>query len=323
MKSGQPISQFAPSRWFGFRSNKARGLPRRHRLVLVIGLASAGALQAQAPAGIDLPEALKGMKPAVGMCRAEREPSTVNARASRPKGQPPELACALAPADLPERLKNPTTLLVDVRPAQDYAAFHLEGALNASVAEVAASRVFRGKSVILVGSGKGERELYSGCARLRRVGLKQVSVLRGGMTAAPLLGSLAQGHVPDASRLGRLSPAELWVESRFGANLPVLAPGASGLSSHLKGAITLPDTEAASLQRAIAQHRSKSGALAAVILVAPELSIDRWSQLREALQPIPLLGYTETADAYQQQLARQEAIWVAQARGPRQPSCGL
>ena len=77
----------------------------------------------------------------------------------------------------------------------------------------------------------------------------------------------------------------------------------------------------ATLQTAIKQRGKKP--LAAVVLVTSAAGgTSSLADLRQAIQPIPLLAYTGTAEAYTRQLAQQNAVWAAQARGPKKPRCG-
>lgn len=294
--------------------------------MLSTGLLATGSALAQTQPGASLPEALKGIKPAVGVCR--RNDAALSKTAARPKADVarPNLSCALTPAELSGLLKRPGTVLIDVRNATDYAAFHIDGTLNATVSELRTKRFLRGKTVVLIGDGKAEREVYAACARLMAHGFKQVKVVRGGLPSWLSSGLAVLGRAPHAAQLARLAPAELWTESRFEANLVLVPRSRETIQRHLPSAVPIPDESPAAIRAAVERRREKSKdtSLAAVVLVtAAGADNEHLLRLRQAIQPVPLLAYTDTVDAYARYLMQQDAIWAAQARGPKQPGCRL
>jgi rhodanese-related sulfurtransferase len=297
------------------------------RRVLPIGLLATCSAFAQTQPGIPMPEALKNIKPAAGVCLREAAVSPkARVFAKADEAARPDLSCAIVPAELSRLLKRPDTVLIDVRNATDYAAFHIEGVLNTTVSELHIKRFLRGKTVVLIGSGKAERELYTACTRLKTHGFRQVKVLHGGMPSWLSFGQAVLGRVPNAAQLARLTPSELWIESRFDANLLLVARSQEEIQRQLSSSMLIPDESPAAVQAAIERRRKqpKKAPLAAVVLVTAAGSDNETVQrLRQAIQPIPLLVYTNTADAYAHQLAQQKAVWAAQARGPKQPACGL
>lgn len=305
----------APTRWQALRR------------VLPIGLLATCSAFAQTQSGAPMPEALKNIKPTASVCLREAAVSPkARAFAKMDEAARPDLSCAIAPAELSRLLKRPDTVLIDVRNATDYAAFHIEGVLNTTVSELHIKRFLRGKTVVLIGSGKAERELYTACTRLKTHGFRQVKVLHGGMPSWLSFGQAVLGRVPNAAQLARLTPSELWIESRFDANLLLVARSQEEIQRQLSSSMLIPDESPAAVQAAIERRRKqpKKAPLAAVVLVTAAGSDNETVQrLRQAIQPIPLLVYTNTADAYAHQLAQQKAVWAAQARGPKQPACGL
>ena len=212
--------------------------------------------------------------------------------------------------------------MADVRPAADYAAFHLNGALNLTAAELRTKPYLRGKAVVLIGDGKAERERYIDCARLKASGFKHTKVLRGGMPAWLSSGQAILGRASDAASMGLLSPGELWAETRFNANLVLLTADRKGLSHEWPSATTIPDASLAAIQAALKQRGNKSPPASVVLVTADDKVAASLPGLRQAIQPVPLLAYTGLADAYTRQLAQQQAVWDAQARGPKKPRCG-
>jgi rhodanese-related sulfurtransferase len=296
------------------------------RRTLPLGLLIACGALAQTQPGAPLPEALQGIKPAAGMCRRD-DAAPPKARTRAKAGViRPDLSCALAPAEVSGLLKRPGAVLIDIRPPPEYAAFHIDGALNATVSEVHTKRFLRGKTIVLIGDGKAEREAYAACARLKTHGFAQVKVVRGGMPAWLSSGQRVLGRAPNAAQLARLAPAELWAESRFDANLVLVPRRREDMQRQLSSAVPIEEESPAAIRAAIERRRGKPGnaPLAAVVLVtAAGSDNEALLRLRQAIQPVPLLAYTDTAAAYARYLAQREAIWTAQARGPKQPGCSL
>ena len=134
------------------------------------------------------------------------------------------------------------------------------------------------------------------------------------------------GQPPDVENFARLAASELWTESQFDANLVLVTRNQEEMQRHLPYAMLIRDESEAAVMAMLERRRKalKNAPLAAVVLVtAPGTSVDTLKRLRQAIQPIPLLVYTDTLQAYTQQVAQQKAIWVAQMRGPKKVPCGL
>lgn len=267
-----------------------------------------------------LPEELKNIQPA-GECRREAEPlskAAVPARVEEPK---PDLSCAIAPSELLQLLKARTTVVADVRTATEFSAFHMDGALNTTASALRTMDFLRGKTIVLVGNGKAEREQYAACARLKANGFKQVKVLRGGILAWLFSGQPLLGRAPDAIQSAQLSPGELWVEGRFASNLILVPPGRQEIKPLLPSAIPIPDEKPSTIQAAIGKRRHNQPA--SVILISEKATDGATvSALRQAISPLPLLTYAGTAEALSRQITQQQAVWAAQSRGPKQRRCG-
>ena len=294
------------------------------------GLWIAGAAVAQAQSGNVLPEALKNIKPATGACLRDDAPSAQAGGEVVVEGAPPDLLCAIDPLKASALYGQPEVVWVDVRSATDYVAFRINGALNMSVSELRTKSFLRGKTIVLVGNGKAERELYAACADLKMGGFSKVLVLHGGITSWSSRGQeLTQallGQPPDVENFARLAASELWTESQFDANLVLVTRNQEEMQRHLPYAMLIRDDSEATVMAMLERRRKalKNAPLAAVVLVtAPGTSVDTLKRLRQAIQPIPLLVYTDTLQAYTQQVAQQKAIWVAQMRGPKKVPCGL
>lgn len=301
--------------------------PGRNRLhtlfaVLVMGLLATSNAPGQTPPAVAPPPASHTIQPAASECLRKDAAPQSDLKPDKADATLPDLSCAIAPAELAGLLKHPDTVMADVRPAADYAAFHLNGALNLSAAELRTKPYLRSKAVVLIGNGKAERERYIDCARLKANGFKHTKVLRGGMIAWLSSGQAILGRAPDAASMGLLSPGELWAETRFNANLVLLAANSQDLSHEWPSATTIPDISLAAIQAVLKQRGNKSPPASVVLVTANDKMAASLPGLRQAIQPVPLLAYTGSADAYTRQLAQQQAVWDAHARGPKKPRCG-
>lgn len=291
--------------------------------VSVVALNCASA-SAQLVSGDLLPEAIKDIRPAVGACRRE---DPLPGQAGTPVGGevPPDLSCALPVTEFPLLLARRETLLADLRLAADFQTFRIEGALNLSASELRSKPYWRRKTVVLVGNGKAERELYSECARLKRSGYQQVRVLRGGMPMWLAQGGAVAGHTPSVPQLMRLSAAEFWLESQNPHNVVLVATEQHALQRQLSRSEVLPQTTPKTIKAALEPRRKlrPSGSASVVLAVAPGVTNEWIEKLQQSLMPVPLLVYADTPEALAHQLDAQKAVWAAQARGPKQPGCGL
>jgi rhodanese-related sulfurtransferase len=211
-------------------------------------------------------------------------------------------------------------VLVDTRSATDFTGFHIDGAMNISPSELRSKTFLIKKSVVLMGNGKAEREQYIDCKRLKSNGFKQVKVLHGGMPSWLASGQAVLGLAPNIAQLTRMTPSELWIESQFESNLVLVTSSQKVLQSQLKNSVLLSDENPKTIQKAIENYRkhSKSEVLAAVVLVSDKGQ--DFQTLIQTIKTVPLLVYYETAEAFAQYVAQQNAVWMAQARGPKQPS---
>lgn len=275
-----------------------------------------------------LPAALQAARPSDGVCHKEdvaelgKLPQAPDVRA--------DLTCAMVPAALRKQLTAtgvaPDWALIDLRQNDDFQAYHINGAMNLGLADLHGKPYWRNKQVVLIGNGKGERELYAACTQLKQSGYKQVSVLRGGMPAwlaqqGPVLGRVPQ-RMP---QMLRLSPAEFLLEAQNPDNLVLLGKAQIDIQRELPLAMPLTDDTVDALQAVLARRRKelKDTPLATVVVVAAGLGEEQIGRMQQALAPLPLLLYMDSPQALAKQVALQKQIWLAQARGPRPLGCGL
>lgn len=282
----------------------------------------AGAARAQVVPGNAMPEALKGIRQASSACMREDDTPGGAAAVAEPA---PDLQCAVPAETVQQLLRQPGSVAIDMRSAADFEAYHIDGAVNASLADLLAKPYWRGRKVVLAGSGKGERELYTACARLKQAGYKNVAVLSGGMTSWLAAGKPVRGRAPSAQQLARLSAAELWQEGQFSENLVVMDKDREALLNHIPFSVPVAESSAAAIRRLMDERRRalKGTPAAAVVLVTgADMPDQRVQQLQQSLAPQPVLVYTDTREAFARQVSTQKAIWLAHANGPKRPACG-
>jgi rhodanese-related sulfurtransferase len=223
-------------------------------------------------------------------------------------------------------MNKPDTVLIDVRTAADFQTFHIADAINVDASVVKSKAFWRGKQVILIGSGKSEGELYAACTELKSRGFAKVRVLRGGLAAWIAAGQSVAGHPPSLAEMIQLSAIELWQESRFVDNVVLQSAARPDMADPLAAPVVVPQTTASAIKQVLARRaiELKNAPFATLIVVAePGLTPAAQAALAHELMPLPALIYTDSATAYVKQMAVQEKVWTAHARGPKQPpGCG-
>jgi rhodanese-related sulfurtransferase len=285
-------------------------------------LADAGI--AQIVDGNALPHALKNLKQATGKCVPDG--NGVGGGGSADESVAPDLGCMTSATKVFDMMAESGTIIADLRSASDFAAFHIDGALSLTIAELRAKPYWRDKPVVLVGNGKAETELYRECGRLKKIGYHRLHVLHGGMPSwlgqrLPMV-----GQAPAVTQLVRLSASDLWGESHNGQGLVLLDSTHAALQRDMPGSQVLRQITASELQAALSRSKTKKKASPLIGLVAVSqstLTDDQIRELQQAVAPLPLLVYADTQEAFRRAMATQKAIWNAQARGPKRPGCGL
>lgn len=285
-----------------------------------------GQAAAQLRDGQELPWALQGIAPATGMCRRDGMDGAairLDSQAVAPD-LAPQLACAASFAQVRAAQARPETLIADLREPADFRHFHIEGALNLDLGRLLSKPYWRDRHVVLVGDGKAQAALYQACARLQQAGYRQVRVLRGGMPMWLAHGQPTVGFPPAVETLIRLSPAEMWLESRSAGNLVVIDPPLAAMREELPSAVVLQRSDSQAIRLAMDQGRkARRGApLSALVWVSAAPPGQQWL-LRQSMADVPLLVYDQGREPLQRQMAVQQSVWAAHERGPRQPGCGL
>ncbi|WP_177200957.1 rhodanese-like domain-containing protein [Roseateles sp. YR242] len=281
------------------------------------------AAQADSEIGGTMPDALKGIHPSGYSCQRDDIQRNAKSTAAPAQERPgPDLSCAVEPSQWPGLAGKRPVLMVDTRSPQAFEATHVDGALNATPVQLRAKPYLRDRTLVLMGSGRGEQEQYVACAELKAQGFPDVRVLRGGLARWVGQGRAVVGRSAVETDVPRLSATELWLEQQFGANLVLVAPSHAALLPQLPYAMALKSLSASAVQAVLERRRKelKNAPLAAVILVS-DGSGEALQALGAALPAVPLLSYSEPVDSYLREMRQQQLTWNAQTRGPKQPPC--
>lgn len=272
---------------------------------------------------IPVPEAVRDVAPATLSCgRVGGDPALDKAFAA---GTPvlPDLSCGVSIDEYKKLAGERDVLLVDIRPADQYALFKIDGALNLDGAELRSKQWWREKHVILLGSGKGEQELYSLCAQLKAKGYRHVEVLRGGMGAWLGAENPVVGAAPSAASYARLTPGELWAEARFESNTVLIESTQAALRREFDAPTIFDTLNLSRLKDSLKRRSAKAKPLASVVVVLPvPAGDDLVTAIEHALSPVPVLIYTSGAAALKEFSKTQRLVWDSRIKGPKSLPCG-
>jgi rhodanese-related sulfurtransferase len=231
----------------------------------------------------------------------------------------------MAASSAAELAKRPGTVVVDTRPTAEFNRFHIDGAISLQADAIRTKSFLMKHPLVLVGSGKGEQELYSQCAQLRTNGNPATHVLQGGMAAWVLSELPMVGTAPAASEMVTLSPAELFAEVSGGSSRYFVLPGAAKIKDQIPAATVLGSGRLETGLVAIKNTPPAQAAGSRSIVVIGEGAVTQ-AQIASAaalLRPRPVLFYLDGASSYSKFVSAQKAVWVAHAHGPKVPPCSL
>lgn len=273
-----------------------------------------------------IPDALKGINPAIKYCRRDNIGDQHILSSNLPDDKP-DVSCASTIDKVRTLIGRPDVILLDLRAKSEFAAFHVDGALNLDFGELRSKPYWRSKTVVLLGNGKAESQLYAACADMKRKGYKQVRVLRGGMIQWLENSMPVVGHPFLPGKMAQLTPVELWQEGQNQYNLVILDHAMRNLQKDLPFSIVVPQISLDAIKMAIDKRRKqlKGTPLIGMIIAASQevVSDDKIFQLRQAMAPMQILTYRGTMDSFFVQIKMQRAVWVAHDKGPKQIGCGL
>jgi len=99
-------------------------------------------------------------------------------------------------------------LFVDTRRANVYAEAHIPGSLSIPLHAVKTKGFLRGRRLVLVDGGWGDRRTEDACRGLLQRGFRSVAILFGGLNAWSRSGGRLAGRLISPARLARISPLE-------------------------------------------------------------------------------------------------------------------
>lgn len=268
-----------------------------------------------------LQESLKDI-PAAGMaCLNENYVSTPKATTPRAvKG--PDFSCVITLEQLSRSSGQSDIVLIDTRPKAEFDKSHIESAVNFTAAELRTKRYLLNKSLILIGDGKTDHDLFEVCGELKDAGFKQSKVLRGGMLSWMADSRSVVGTASHITDFSRLNAGELYRQSKLADNFIVSLSSMHVLADVLPTAINAPTDDLETL-RGLIRSRKKTKRQQNVVLIADErFDMNLLTELIKSARPDPLLFYSGSETAYRQFLRVQNAMWAKHAKGPNRPSCG-
>lgn len=292
---------------------------------IVLFAAFSGFAAAEIVQGDGMPSALKGISQAGGVCRPD-DKSFASGLPEKEALVKADYGCAITASEVRNQMSAPEVLLVDLRPAGEYQTLRIDNALNADLTSLLSKPYWRDKRIILVGRGKFDHDHYISCAKLKRSGYRHVRVMQGGMLSWLAHDFELVGRTVSPQQMARLTASELWQEMQADSTLIVLDRARASFQSEIPQALVLTQPTTEALKKLVDARRKNSGAkrLSSVILLADADTGDSlFKDLQSAALPAALLLYTESREDYRRQLKIQDAVWSAQARGPKRPRCGL
>lgn len=285
------------------------------------------------PRAEEISEALSGLKPATGFCPADVGGDNASHQSFSGFSKP-DLDCAIPVPEAALLAGRADTVFVDIRTPSEFQNAHVDGALNIRLEALPHKTFLHGKTVVLVGNGASERDLYEACAVLKKSPIFRVRVLKGGVTAWASYGYPLLGRESGGATLGLLRADELLAETMFDANLILVNGKLTAVEGRLSRAVRVPGNRVEDVTSAVTYYlgrqkkqsrgRPVAGAIGSVVWVTGGgVSDSDIERTRHALKPIPLLVYNETEDSLVRETSLQKMIWAAQSRKPKQPKCGL
>lgn len=295
-----------------------------NKYVIIAALLVPWAWSGQIWAGEMTSSVVQPLKAAEAMCRPDEFSGEAEIGAIAPDYRP-DMSCAVPVVQVASQVTIGQLHVIDVRSPELFNNFHINGAMNMMPGELPAKSYLRDKKLLLVGDGKGEKQLYEVCHRLRASGFQSVQVLQGGMLSWLIRGGHVLGTVPALAPTRQLSASELLEEAYFDHNLFVFLSGMILLNKHFPTDASLNLLKGSGVPAAVLRTlKAPNRTVNAVILVGKESKeVHAHAEALQKISPVPVLVYTEGVRAYEDALLRQKAIVASRERPPRPAKCAL
>jgi len=141
-------------------------------------------------------------------CKAERSYLEFLSGFENPSSQTESFSCfqALEHVD-PER-----TLVIDVRPADEYQKVRIPQSINLTKSELLSTGALKPRSLLVVDQGFSRTALAQMCAKAEAEGFRSFRVLRGGLAAWHASGKQLEGLPEHFAELNAVEPREFLAE---------------------------------------------------------------------------------------------------------------
>lgn len=237
----------------------------------------------------------------------------------------PDVACAMPVSRLKQRILSREARVIDVRPGNDFDRFHIDGAMNVSVAELARKDYLKKAPVILVGDGRQDMRLYAGCGYLKGKGFENVFVMQGGMMSwisdrAPVV-----GQPVSMSSVRQLSASDLSRQVASEKSLYVFQVEEVRLGRHFTDSSRLNLIRNETLLSAV-EHRIKRNGepYLSVFLVGHDAAdLHAKAEVIQKELGVPAFVYVDGVAVYEQVMAQQKAQAETRSRPPRVAQCPM
>ena len=279
---------------------------------------------AQVPNGNQLPDILKEIKYASGTCRREDKLKDMNP-ISNQAAINPDFSCARNPLEVQFLIDRNNAVVADLRPKMEYQNFHIKNSINLTQTDLLNKKYWLNKSIVLIGNGKSEADLFQLCSKMKTSGYQAVYILRGGVTQWLAYNQEIVGNSLNISDLLSLTSSEFWIESQLSSNIILLDKNFSKIQNNIPGAILLDNTSIEVIKKQLLVRQNKFKTQISTVILATDnlISEEKIKEIQKSILPNTLLIYTENPDNFLKYLTTQKALWAAYARGPKQPGCGL
>lgn len=257
------------------------------------------------------------------MCRREDSVGSTAAGRAISDADP----TCIRPADeLLSKIDQSNTALFDLRPRSQFDQYRVREAISSRESELVVKPYWKDREVILMGRGVDDLHLSSVCTRLKKAGYKHVSVLQGGVISMVREGVPLAGDPVRLADMVHLSTADFWFVSRQPDAMVLMDAGRGDFSKAMPDAVQLNQVDDQSLKKALLSRAGNAKTqrippVAVVLLLSSSPGEDELNKLLMAAKPSPLLVYSGTHKEYVREMARQEAVWKAQERGPKKTAC--
>ncbi|MCA3176740.1 MAG: rhodanese-like domain-containing protein [Burkholderiales bacterium] len=271
-------------------------------------------------------EVLSQNQPIGAACRREDVRPSVGKMGYSQNNTKLDLTCLLPATDVAEFIKKSDAMLIDMRSATEYQAIRASNAINFSLSDILTKPFLRNKPLVLMGAGKGDAEIYRACSRLKKEGYRQVYVAQGGILGWAYQKNDVEGRSKDFMYSVQLSVAELWIEAQSKENYIFLDDGRESMNTFIPSSLIFNKNAVDILRSLVINQKTKKqnkNFLNLIVITNKKLSDQHIKNMQQAVLPVPLLIYSDSENSYIHFMKQQEAIWLAQDRGPKTPACGL